>query len=309
MTNTDTGPVPDYVPGPIKRFLYRFHPAQLVKWTVYVLLLVNWVYYGWEEWEMAQYTLRQGGSWLDWSTAFSTTIDEAAWFGLLFLWELETYWLPYEWNRPWLKRGMHLLRAVCYVFLTHTVVARAIDFNYIQNLTPIAEVSSLCDIANQEVSFTHNLHYSMIDSGNCADLSNDSEFFAVENSSVTDRSRYREEVLRVWVDLQDAVTWLLVMFSIELAIWLQARDITGGPIMLASYAGKIFYGLLFVHAGYWAWNGHWIYAWDQALWILGFFAIEMNVKDWREELEEEEEEDKLSHRLPGEESTKGMGSM
>jgi len=274
-------------------FLRRFHPAQLIKWTVYSLLLVNWVYYGWDEWEMAQYTLRQGGSLLDWSTAFSTTIDEAAWFGLLFLWELETYWLPYDWHRPWMKRSMLLLRLVCYVFLSHTVIARAIDFNTISNLEPMAAVSSACDLADQEISYTHNLNYILIDSSNCAEISQDSEFYAVENSSVTDSQNFRSEEFRVWIDLQDALTWLLVMFSIEIAIWLQERNITGGPVMLASYAAKAFYGLLFFHAAYWVWNDHWIYGWDQVLWILGFFAIEMNVKDWREELQEEDAEEAL----------------
>ena len=36
-----------------------------------------------------------------------------------------------------------------------------------------------------------------------------------------------------------------------------------------------------------AWRGHWLYSWDQVLWIAGFFAIELNVKDWRESIEME----------------------
>jgi hypothetical protein len=292
MTTIPESPVTIGSSG-LVQFLHRFHPAQLIKWTVYTLLLLNWVYYGWDEWEMAQYTLRHGGSLLDWSTAFSTTIDEGAWFGLLFLWELETYWLPYDWNRPWMNRGMMLLRLVCYVFLSHTVIARAIDFHNISTLEPMANINSACDLAGQEISYTHNLEYILIDKQNCAGISQDSEFFAVEKSSVTDRQNFRQEEFRVWIDLQDAITWLLVMFSIEIAIWLQERNITGGPLMLVSYAAKAFYGVLFFHAAYWVWNGHWIYGWDQVLWILGFFAIEMNVKDWREELQEEDAEEAL----------------
>jgi hypothetical protein len=291
---------PDQATFGLTRALRRYHPAQLIKWTVYALLLLNWAYYAWDEWNMAQHTLRQGGSLHDWLIAFATTIDEAAWFGLLFLWELETYWLPYDWHSPWLQRGLKLLRLLCYVFILNTVVSRAVDLKALDGLQPLAGVSSPCQLADQHWSWTFNLHYQEIGTGNCDGFSTDSEFFAVESTAITDRAGLRHEWFSRYIDLQDAITWLLVMFSIELAIWLQGRDITGGPLMLASYAAKIFYGLLFFHAAYWVWNGHWVYGWDQVLWILGFFAIEMNVKDWREELQEEEMTGEINEEIAAE---------
>ncbi len=92
-----------------------------------------------------------------------------------------------------------------------------------------------------------------------------------------------------WIDLIEANTWLLVMFALELAVWLQSRNITGGPLMLVSHAGKLLYGILWAAAVYWAWKGHWVYAWDEALWILGFWAIENNLSEWRDEIREEAE--------------------
>jgi hypothetical protein len=35
---------------------------------------------------------------------------------------------------------------------------------------------------------------------------------------------------------------------------------------------------------YWASLGHWLYLWDELVWIGGFAAIEMNVSQWRDEL-------------------------
>lgn len=270
-----------------KRFLFRYHPAQLIKWTVYVLLLLNWGYYAWDEWDMAQHTLRQGGSLQDWVIAFATTIDLAAWFGLLFLWELETYWLPYDWHAPWTQRAFKLLRLVCYVFIINTVVSRVIDMNALDELQPLADVSSPCQLADQQWSYTFNLDYRQITAKNCTEFSTDNTFYPVESTVITDAAGLQHERFSRYISLQDAITWLLVMFSIEIAIWLQERNITGGPLMLASYAAKAFYAVLLFHAAYWVWNGHWVYGWDQVLWILGFFAIEMNVKDWREELQEE----------------------
>ncbi len=270
--------------------LRRFHPRQLIKWTIYILLLMNFFYYAWDEWVMAQHGLRQGGSLHEWLVAFTTTIDELAWFGLLFLWELETYWLPYDWHQPWAERAMTVLRLICYVFIINTVVSRVIDFNSIAGLQALADVNSPCQLPEQEWSYTYNLDYTLIDRSNCGSFSADTQWFAVESTAITDTAGLKLERFSRYIDLQDAITWLLVMFSIEIAIWLQAREITGGPLMLASYAAKTFYGLLFFHAATWVWNGHWVYGWDQVLWILGFLAIEMNVKDWREELQEEDAE-------------------
>ena len=106
---------------------------------------------------------------------------------------------------------------------------------------------------------------------------------------MTDRAGLDIETRSAWFDLQDAITWLLVMFSIEVGIWLQERNITGGAVMLVTRLGKAFYGVLFLDAVYWAWMGHWLYTWDQLLWICGFWAIEFNLKEWRDEIDADAE--------------------
>ena len=37
-------------------------------------------------------------------------------------------------------------------------------------------------------------------------------------------------------------------------------------------------------AAYWIYRGHYRYAYDEALWILGFFAIERNISDWKSDI-------------------------
>ena len=264
----------------------RLDKTQTLKWTVYVLLLVNWGYYFVDEWVIASHTLRQGGSFLDWTGEFATTIDEFAWFGLLFMFEIETYVLSddaFE-RRPALRWWVHGFRAVCYVFLAHTVYARVVDLVDYRALAPAAEVSSLCDVAGRDISFGENYRYAIVEEGNCAALSDDSRFWFVEPSVITDTDGHRLEGWLRWFDLEDALVWLLVIWSIELAVWLQNRDITGGALMLASQAAKVFYLVLLGHAAWWAWLGHWVYAWDQFLWIAGFWAIENNLSEWRDHI-------------------------
>ncbi len=42
-------------------------------------------------------------------------------------------------------------------------------------------------------------------------------------------------------------------------------------------------------AAYWGYLAHWLYVWDELVWIAGFAAIEMNVVEWRDEILEEEQ--------------------
>ena len=104
---------------------------------------------------------------------------------------------------------------------------------------------------------------------------------------VTDRAGWELEKTNAWVDLSDAVFWLLVVWAIELVVFLQNRDITGGRLMLLSHAARAFYAVLVAHAVWWVWNGHWLWAWDQFVWIVGWWAIERNLTKWREDIREE----------------------
>jgi hypothetical protein len=263
--------------------------GQVIKWTVYILLLLNFGYYFFEELYISSHTLRQGGTLMQWAEEFATSIDELGWFGLLFMFELETYALSDRTlNRKSVTWTIHGVRLLCYIMLAHTVLARVTTVNGFLDVERAPGISSLCEVADQDISFGVNYRYTIIDSTNCAQLSQDNTFYFLEPSVITDSGGHALEKKHVLVDLSDAVTWLLVVWAIELAVWLQNRNITGGGLMLATHAAKVFYGVLFVHAGFWAWTGHWVYAWDQTLWIVGFWAIEKNLSDWRDEIREED---------------------
>ena len=60
---------------------------------------------------------------LDWTSEFATSIDESAWFLLLFMFELETYALDDAAWKGWVARIVHGVRVICYVMLAHTIYA------------------------------------------------------------------------------------------------------------------------------------------------------------------------------------------
>jgi hypothetical protein len=262
---------------------------QFVKWTVYSILIVNFFFYVLDDMEAAEHSLRNGGTFLQWTTTFTTTIDELAWFMLLFLFELETYALSDKAFEGMTGPLIHAVRLVCYVFLGHTVYAYSGDILALTQEGPLAGIDNLCQLAGQEISYTYNLVYTLVDQSNCSTLSTGTLFFPVDSVSlVTDAAGIVNSIQLAWVDLIEAVVWLLIVFLIEFMVRLQNRGISSGPLIrMGNIAKPALYGILVLIAAYWGVLGHWLYVWDEFIWIAGFIAIEMNVVEWRDELQVE----------------------
>ena len=267
----------------------RWDLRQWIKVLVYGLLLVNWAYYIVDDWQIARHTLNDESSWLDVSAAFAVSLDVLAWFILLFLFELETYVLPDESFTKTRVRLMHGIRMVCYVFLAHSVFAYGTAGLDLRNAVYLPDTNSLCELAGQGISYAHNLEYTELEPDNCAGLSAESDFYLIEDGEiVTDATGLRIESELVWIDVAEAIVWLIILLNIEIIVRLQDRNITRGNLMSCLKASKIaLYGMLWGAAAYWIYRGHYVYAWDEALWILGFMAIGMNLKEWRHEIEAE----------------------
>ena len=74
------------------------------------------------------------------------------------------------------------------------------------------------------------------------------------------------------------VLWLLILLAIEIGVRLRDRGVTEGVILSVTNSLKIVMYLVLMGFGiYWASLSHWLYFWDELLWIAGFAAIEMNM--------------------------------
>jgi hypothetical protein len=264
---------------------------QVVKWIVYTILIANFVFYVLDDMEAAEHGLRTGGSFLQWTTTFTTTIDELAWFMLLVLFELETYALSDKAFEGITGPLIHGVRIICYAFLAHTIYAYTGDVLALEREEPLAGIADLCQLADQGMSYTYNLAYTIVDQSNCASLSADTVFFPVDSDSlVTDSEGIVISRLLAWVDLVEAAVWLLIVFLIEFMVRLQNRGISSGPLIrMGNFAKPALYGILVIIAAYWGFLKHWLFVWDEFIWIAGFIAIEMNVVEWREEMQEAQE--------------------
>lgn len=263
---------------------------QAIKWTVYTLLIINFVFYIFEDWNRAVHTLHAGSTFLDWTSEFTTSIDEAAWFILLFMFELETYVLEDENLEGWVGRTLHGARLICYVMLAHTVYAFTIVVFNLQPTIPVENVSNLCDMSSADVSYVYNLEYTEVNEQTCDGLSGDSQFYwLADDPIVTGMAGLQLERDLAWADLFEAVVWLVILFSIEIVVRLQGRGVTDGAVISTAKAiNKLLYASLIALGVYWATLSHWLYLWDELVWIGGFAIIEMNVSQWRDELLDEQ---------------------
>jgi hypothetical protein len=262
---------------------------QTIKWVVYALLMVNWCYYIFDDWRAAQHTVAEGASLAEWMNAFATSFDELAWFAMLFLFEAETYWLDDEALTKMKRLAFVILRFFCYGFLAHTVYAYSFNLYELMHTVVMPTVNSACDLVGQDFSFVRNLVYTTIDATTCNSVSAAGALYQIGDSSVvTDLAGLDEMTFLGYIDIQDAIVWLAVVLIIEFVILLQEKGTSEGPLITTSnWATFALYGVLICHALIWAWKGHWVYGWDQLLWIGGFAAIEMNLSEWRDDLIEE----------------------
>ena len=269
-----------------------FEIRQTIKWLVYTLVIINFGFYIRNDLVIAGHTLYSGSSLLEISRAFATTIDESAWIILLLLFELETYLLsddPLSRAKTLLMQG---IRLVCYISLAHTLYAYGVYLAEIYAAVPVEGVTNLCQLIGKDLSYASNLVYSEINSSNCASLSSTNQFFYVDPPTffiVEDAAGLAIEKQLAWIDIFEAIIWLLILLSIEVAVWLQDRNIGQGLIFKTLSITKwCLYSLLWAAAGYWIYRGHYMFAWDEFVWIAGFVAIEMNIVEWRNEINDAE---------------------
>jgi hypothetical protein len=78
-----------------------------------------------------------------------------------------------------------------------------------------------------------------------------------------------------WLDAANAWLWLAVVALLEIEVRApQAVERRRESFLIAAV---VLYSALLLLVPVWLWQGEWLDAWDAALWLAAFFAIELNV--------------------------------
>ena len=269
------------------KFLHPHRVFTLFKYTIYVLLGVNAYLFFKEDLAAGAEMFNHVLTWRNVVDVFTASTDTTAWLILLLLFELETAVIPDEKLQGSLKWFLMGVRVVCYFFIVSAFFGYIGKYGMITNLAPIS-IADVCSLAGSEWNYVVNLDdYPPIDAEACLLLQGQQLFLV----SGTDIIGTRAALDSAWglaiCDIVNAGTWLIIVVLLEAEVFMQLRDLlTGAILKINKYLKSFFYGLLFLCAIYWGFEGSFLDFWDAFLWLVAFIFIELNIFQWHEETEE-----------------------
>lgn len=245
-----------------------------------------------EEWAAATHRFIDGVSAENVIEGFAASIDTAAWVVLLLMFELETYVLDDKQITRHVETILHGMRAACYAIIIYAFYGYITKLAFLLGSLPLDGVSELCALADSGWSYAIDLdEYENLTAANCAQLSQSNAFIQFSGiDAIVDRSGFTDIVRLAWTDVINAGVWLLVVLVLEIDVRLQERNMLHGRALKLSTAAKyLLYSILFLAAVYWGVKGDFVDFWDAFLWLVAFIFIELNVFEWRQESEIEDE--------------------
>ena len=129
------------------------------------------------------------------------------------------------------------------------------------------------------------IDYDAITPENCATLTTETNFYQfTDDTSYIDESTLASVQWITWLDVVNAFVWLIVVFLIEVEVWLQSEDrFDSRALNPVRQVKTISYLVLIGNCVIWGLNGYYLYCWDAFLWIFGFWAIELNLAEWEQD--------------------------
>jgi hypothetical protein len=262
---------------------------QLFKYAVYMMLALN-IYWFWSE-EVLAATVQfpDGVNLSNLIDAYASTIDTAAWVVLLLMFELETYVLEDHQYSPVITWTLHGVRILCYTFIVYAFYGYIVNLTFLLQSSQLNGVSDLCSLVSKGWSYAIDIdEYTHLTAANCTTFSDAGAFLRFDGIlAVVDADGFSAIRNLALIDVINAAVWLLVVLILEADVWLQERNRLEGTALRVSNAFKVvFYATLLFTATFWGVKGDFVDFWDAFLWLVAFVFIELNVFEWRQEVNE-----------------------
>ena len=260
---------------------------QLFKYSIYILILFNVIFFMFEDFSASSHTYRNGISLAEIGNAFSASVDSVAWYALLIVFELETYALEDEQLSSKRKLLFNAIAATCYFFIVVAFLGY-VEKAYMIYAFEAVPITDLCAIVSADVSLVLGLDdYVPLTAENCGSTVGQL-YYQANNLMYADAAMFDEVKKVVLIDVVNAFTWLVVVVVLQIEVFLQLRGhLSSYMYKLNSFIKIIAYFILLLACLYWGYMGDGIGFWDAILWLLAFIFIELNIFQWRQEEEEE----------------------
>lgn len=254
---------------------------RIFKYSVFTLLLSNVVLFFLEENAAATTIYGEAMSLGNFLSAYSATVDTAAWLVLLLLFEFETAIIDRSRLRGRLKWSLPVIRGLSYLFIVSAFYGYCARYQVLAHA--VAFTDQACAFAQGGYAFLESLDvYPPLTMENCQALTNEAPLVRLEKTLVIASAATHGEALRLaFVDVINAADWLLVVVILEIEVILK---LSGRMSRLVTHsmnvAKALLYAVLFACALYWGIAFAFLDFWDAFLWLVAFIFIELNILSW-----------------------------
>ena len=261
---------------------------QRIKYVIYTAIAISFVKTVYEDTQVFLLVDSSAYLFFDYVYDFQGTLDGIAWAGLIILLELETYILGDN-TLPSMDIMRQVGRYLCYgivAYSTYTYVSDLIDYrNYKANQL---EYENLCEAYEDEYTdFNWNEEYTPITEENCNILAEGDELYDYDPDQgiITDRKGIERAIMYAWSSLVEMALWIIIMSFIEIKLRLE-NNRYHWPITIRSLnvGSNISYAIMMgIICSYWVYVEQYYDTYDEFMWIIGYYLIELNLKKWHKE--------------------------
>jgi hypothetical protein len=250
---------------------------QLFKYAVFAIVLVNLCFYLAEDVTAFLY-LDENAPFSEILETFAVTIDYSAWMILIVLLEIETTVRARDalhGVRRWTIVG---LTAVCYgvlLFPAYSYVAWLIETYRFEPMPGEA----VCGLVEDTFAYLDaSARPIELTAENCRAFADEQVYKAPSDHLVATRANLTANQWLAWVDVANAVAWLLVILIFQIEIFLdQLEKLTRPWLVFCTGTKVLLYLVLAGNALYWTIYSNFIDYWDAWIWLVAFVLIDMNL--------------------------------
>jgi hypothetical protein len=257
---------------------------QFFKYSVYTFLFTHIFLFLRKETTAAAHRFPDGYDFGQVIEVFPSTIDTAAWFGLLMLFELET-WIISDENlqKGYLRAILKTFSLLFFSFVLYSFWGYVAAYFWLIPFESV-DLAGICDLIGQSW-MTETDKFETISTENCLELVQGDVFFKYEGEDIyTDNSLLKSAYYLAILGFINSLAWILVVIVLEIDVWLQLKNrFVGKAFRWSNWIKKGLYAILFIAAIYWGISGKFLDFWDAFMWIVAFFFIEMNLSEWKKE--------------------------
>lgn len=259
---------------------------QLAKYSIYLIILYNVVYFTLEDYASSVHRFRNGVTLSEVTDAFPQAIDSISWFVLLVMLELETWVIEDDKHKGLLRWAVSGLAGICYIFIVLAFLGYWEKLMFVLAFAP-ADLASACDGVGTYLSYVVEIdEYAALTAESCTAAGEPPFYAHVQDSMILAGAIHGETLLLGYTEVINSGTWLLVVLVLWVDVFLQLRgELTDRLYRINAYIKVVLYLILIAAAVIWGIYGNFMDFWDAFIWIVAFFFIELNLLQWHEEAE------------------------